>query len=98
MCANVVQIGIYLHICKPIVEIPSRQSDNGFQFLISPMSIYTYCIVKVSSMPRLKMIRTKQAGNSQNPTASGDANEEVIVEAPRGKQGHLPLAPMVKVT
>ena len=62
------------------------------------MSIYTYCIVKVSSMPRLKMIRTKQAGNSQNPTASGDANEEVIVEAPRGKQGHLPLAPMVKVT
>ena len=44
------------------------------------------------------MIRTKQAGNSQNPTASVDANEEVIDEALRGKQGHLPLAPMIKIT
>ena len=49
-------------------------------------------------MPCLKMIRAKQAGNSQNPTASEDANKEVIDEGPRGKQGHLPVPPMVKVT
>ena len=52
----------------------------------------------ISSMPCLKMIRAKQAGNSQNPTASEDANKEVIDEGPRGKQGHLPVPPMVKVT
>ena len=66
--------------------------------LIRPMSIYTYCTVKVSSMPCFKMIRTKQVGNSQKPKASEDVNEEVIDEASREKQGHLPLPPTVKVT
>ena len=49
-------------------------------------------------MPRSKMVRTKQAGHSHNPIALEDAKEKVIDEAPRGKQGHLPLPPMVKVT
>ena len=90
---------IYLHISKPIGDISSRQSEDGFQLSDRPNEyLYTYCIVIVSSIPCLKMIRTKQAGNSQNPTASVDANEEVIDEALRGKQGHLPLAPMIKIT
>ena len=49
-------------------------------------------------MPRSKMVRTKQAGHSHNPIALEDAKEKVIDEAPRGKQGPLPLPPMVKVT
>ena len=62
------------------------------------MSIYTYCTVKVSSMPCLETIRTKQAGSSQNPTASEEEDEEVIGEALREKQGYLPLPPTVKDT
>ena len=49
-------------------------------------------------MPCLKMIRAKQAGNSQNPTASEEKDEEVIGEALREKQGYLQLPPTVKDT
>ena len=49
-------------------------------------------------MPCLEMIRTKQAGNSQNPTASEEEDEEVIGEALRENQGYLPLPPTVKDT
>ena len=53
-----------------------------FNCLISPMRIYTYSFIMLPRMPCLKMMQTKQAGNSQNPAASEDANEDVSDETP----------------
>ena len=70
-----------------------------FDFLlISLMRVYTYSIIRSSSMPCLKISRTKQPGNSHKFRTSEDANEEVIDETSGGKQGHLPVPMMVKVT
>ena len=70
-----------------------------FDFLlISLMRVYTYSIIRSSSMPCLKISRTKQPSNSHKFRTSEDANEEVIDETSGGKQGHLPVPMMVKVT
>ena len=98
---NVAQIEIYLHIVRLLAtgEFLCSQSDNGFRFPAeSLMRVYTYSIIRSSSMPYLKMIRTKQPGNSHKFRTSEDANEEVIDETSGGKQGHLPVPMMVKVT
>ena len=42
----------------------------------------------VPSMPLFKDDSDEEAGNSQYPTASEDANQKIIDKTPRGKQGH----------
>jgi hypothetical protein len=70
-CVNMVQIEIFLHlnhrIAKPghacVGDLPSSQSDDGFQLFDKAKGIYTYCLAMRSIIACLKTIheRNRQA-------------------------------------
>jgi hypothetical protein len=97
----VVQIEIYLRLATRVEpgglgacagDFPSSQSDDVFQLFDKPKEdLYVLSCHRIYHGTFKNNSRTKQAGNSHNPKASEDTNEDILNVTARGKQEHSPV-------